>query len=1071
MDIIEYSIRKPITVAVGVILVVMFGLIGLNKLPVQLTPDVEEPKITVRTNWAGATPYEIEQEIIENQEEKLKGVQNLVQMESSSYNNYGEISLTFRVGTDLDSALLRVSNKLNEVSDYPANADRPSIDAAGAQSSPVIWTMMKMKSGDPAEILKYMTFFENEVRQHLERVEGVGSLFVGGGTKKELHVVLDAGKMARHNITIDEVTRKIRGANQNLSAGTLGVGKKDYRLRTTSQFQSYDDPLEVVIFDDGIQRVLLRDIATTTTGYQKQAVSVMQNAKEGIVIGVRKEPGANVISLIERLRQVVAHLNDNVLAEENIFIDWIYDEAPYINTSIDIVQQNVLIGGLLAITVLLIFLRSISATITTAVAIPISAIGTFIFLWVFNRNLNVVSLAGISFAVGMLVDNAIVVLENIDRHRKMGKKAFSAAYEGAKEVVGAVFASTVTTVAVFVPVIFIQEESGQLFRDIAIAITFSIILSLMVSVSVIPSILNQFYRRTPRPEPGKPGIIGRIGGFLAGMIMSIATFFLKNILTRITCVVLFTTMAISLIVWLVPKAEYLPQGNRNLVLSILIPPPGSSVEKRKAIGDYIYEQTEPYRETDGKDGIPQIENLFYVATPELNLFGANSVHETRAGEMMPLFNRIIRTIPDMFGVSIQAGIFQSDIGGGRSIDVNIAGEDLGEIIGTARQLYGGVMGKVPGSQVRPVPSLEISYPEVSIIPDKGKLAANGLTEADLGVYIDVLMDGRKIDEFRPEGVKQIDLILKGDDRTFQTPEDLLNSLIVNRFGNLIRIGDVADIRYSQGMTQVNHLERKRTVKLQVTPPAEMPLQTAIETIENDLIAPMDQQGQLKTVSVSVGGNADKLTATRKALQWNFLLAVVITYLLMSALFENFFYPFIILFTVPLAAAGGFVGLKLVNIFITAQGFDVLTMLGFVILVGTVVNNAILIVYQSLNNVRYEGLEGINAVSEAVRTRVRPIFMSASTSVFALFPLVVATGSGSELYRGLGSVLLGGLAFSTLFTLFVIPSLLAFFIGFEKSRTPEEATVTPLKPRTDNTPVYPQGGAVGGRGERAANVKN
>jgi HAE1 family hydrophobic/amphiphilic exporter-1 len=1038
MDPIRYALEKPITVAVCVILVVMFGIIGLMKLPVQLTPDVEEPQITVRTTWAGATPYDIEKEIIENQEDALKGLQNLLEMESASYNNYGEINLTFRVGVDLDDALLRVSNKLDEVSDYPANADEPIIDPAGAQSSPVIWTMLKMKSGDPSEVVKYQTFFENEVRQRLERVEGVGSLFVGGGTARELHIVLDAKKMARHNITIEQVIAKVQGANRDVSAGIMGVGKKDYRLRTVSQFQSVEDPLDVVLFDNGVDRVLLRDVATTEIGYQKQTTSVMQNAQEGIVIGVRKEPGANVIQLIHRLKAVVDEVNADLLAEKNLFIDWIYDQAPYIETSIDIVQQNVIIGGLLAISVLLLFLRSASATITTAVAIPISVIGTFIFLWTMGRNLNVVSLAGISFAVGMLVDNSIVVLENIDRHRQMGKKALAAAHDGAKEVLGAVFASTVTTVAVFVPVIFIEQEAGQLFRDIAIAITFSIILSLFVSVCVIPTMLYQFYKRRPNNGRKRLGVVDRIGGAFVTGIMGASNFFIRTPLNRIVCVAMFTALSAAIVWLLMPPAEYLPQGNRNLVIGILIPPPGASVEKRMEIGDYVYEQAAPYMENDNVDGVPQIENLFYVASPDLNLMGAISIHETRGSEMLGALTRIINSIPDMFGVAIQVGIFQSDIGGGRSVDVNIAGTDLDEIVGAAGRLFGGIMGAIPGSQVRPIPSLETTYPEVNLIPDKARLAANGLTEAELGVYVDVLMDGRQIGDYRPDGVKQIDMILKGDDETFYAPEDVLGGLIVNRFGDLIRVGDVATLTYGQGMTQINHLERKRTVQLQVTPPPDVPLETAIRTIEDELVAGMAQQGALGNLEVTVGGNADKLDQTRRALQWNFLLAVVITYLLMSALFENFFYPFIILFTVPLAAAGGFVGLSLVNWLITPQSFDVLTMLGFIILVGTVVNNAILIVHQSLNNVRFEGLRGLTAVSESVRTRIRPIFMSASTSVFGLLPLVVSTGAGSELYRGLGSVLLGGLAFSTVFTLFVIPALLAFFIGFESVREEGEA---------------------------------
>jgi len=346
-------------------------------------------------------------------------------------------------------------------------------------------------------------------------------------------------------------------------------------------------------------------------------------------------------------------------------------------------------------------------------------------------------------------------------------------------------------------------------------------------------------------------------------------------------------------------------------------------------------------------------------------------------------------------------------------------------------LFGAIRQKIAGAQVRPIPSLETSYPEILVIPNKERLAANGLSEKDLGVYVDILMDGRKVDDYSPEGAKQIDLVAKGNDIEFDTPEAILEATIVNIYGDLIKVGDVAALRYSQSMPQINHLERKRTITLQVTPPADLPLQRCIEIVEGELVGPLSSAGKLEGVSISIGGNADKLVETGNALKWNLLLALLITYLLLSALFENFIYPFIILFTVPLAAAGGFAGLVVVSTFIKPQGFDILAMLGFIILIGTVVNNAILIVHQSLNNVRYQGMEGGEAVSSAVMTRIRPIFMSATTSV-------LSTGSGSELYRGLGSILLGGLTMSTMFTLFVIPALLAFVIRFERSRKNDTA---------------------------------
>ncbi len=1035
MDLIKYSLEKPVSVTVGVILILVFGIIGFNKLPVQLTPDVETPQITVKTTWGGATPYEIEKEIIEQQEEVLKGLQGLTKMESSSYNSYGEITLSFELSTSLDEALLRVSNKINEVGAYPENVNRPIIESAGANASPVIWMMLKPLADNPESINHYRSYFEDNVRQHIERVKGVGSLFIFGGTLSELHITLDMNRMATHNITINQIINGIRNANQTNSAGVLGIGRKNYRIRTMGQFQKPEDALNVVIFDDGIKRVYLRDVATVNNDYAKEDLAVLHNGEPVVVIGVRKEPGSNVLEMSNRLEQEVEHINKTVLADQGLYIDWVYDQRPYINTAIDLVKRNVAIGGLLAICVLLIFLRSIRSTLTTAVAIPISAIGTFIFLWITGRNLNVVSLAGISFAVGMLVDNSIVVLENIDRHRKKGKPIYDAAWDGTKEVWGAVFASTATTIAVFLPIIFMQEEAGQLFRDIAIAITFSILISLFVSVSVIPTLMYHLYKGS-KPKEKNRLQKSVVGPFFTRIIMVLSGVCLKNIFTRLSTIISFTALSIGLIFMLLPSAEYLPQGNRNLILNILIPPPGYSVEKMKSLGAFIHEESKPYYEEDGKDGIPMIKDMFFVGADRFTLFGGISSHETRASEMMPLFNRIMGSIPGVFGVSIQAGIFENGIGKGRTVDVNIAGENIDQIVAAGRVLFGTISAKIPSSQVRPIPSLETSYPEIQIIPNKERLAASGLTERDLGVYVDILMDGRKIDEYRPEGSKQKDLILTGNTTTFSSPENILKGVIVNGQGSLVRIEDMADLVYSQGMPQINHLERKRTITLQVTPPKDLPLQSAMDIINNEAVTPLKAAGQLEGVEVTIGGNADKLTEALNALQWNLLLALLITYLLMAALFENFLYPLIIMFSIPLAAAGGFMGLQAVNLFIAPQGFDVLAMLGFIILVGTVVNNAILIVHQSLNNVRYNGFQGIEAISDAVRTRIRPIFMSATTSVLGMLPLVLSTGSGSELYRGLGSILLGGLAFSTLFTLFVIPALLAFVIRFERSHINE-----------------------------------
>ncbi|MCP3870221.1 MAG: efflux RND transporter permease subunit [Gammaproteobacteria bacterium] len=1038
MDLVKLSIRQPVSTFSAVILVVLFGVIGLERLPVQLTPDVEAPKINVRTDWPGASPYEIEKEIIEEQEAVLKSVSGLTTMESSSYNNYGSISLTFKVGTRLDDAMVRVTNKLNEVNRYPENAEKPVVSTSSDENSPVIWMMLKTREGDPEQIKTQRTFFENEVRHLLERVQGVGSLFIFGGSEKRLEITVNARRLAHHNITLSQLIGRVQSANSDVSAGTLGVAKRNYRVRTISQFRSPGDAGELLLIDDGLHRVMLQDVSDTGFGYEPNPPAVLHNGQPMIVVGVRKEAGANVLDLTNQMRERVDALNEGLLLKRGLYFDWVYDQTPYINTAIETVKLNLMIGGILAIAVLVIFLRSISSTLAVAIAIPISVMGTFFFMYLTGRNINVMSLAGITFAVGMLVDNSIVVLENIDRHRRMGKGPFQASYDGTREVWGAVLASTITTVAVFLPVIYIEEEAGQLFRDIAIAITSSIILSLFVSISVIPAMTNRFYKIAGKnahqlvAEPGK-------GNYFVRVIMWFSRLSLKNAVTRLLTVIFFTTASISAVALLLPKAEYLPQGNRNLILNILVPPPGYSEEKRQEVGTYIYEQVKPHLEQDWLDGVPKIQNIFFVASDAVTLFGGTSVHVTEARKMMPLFTRIMNSIPGMFGVSIQRGIFESGIGQGRTVDVNVSGNDNGEIVAAARTLFGMIKQGIPDAQVRPVPSLEISYPEANLVPDRSKVVANGFSEEELGIYVDVLMDGRRIGDYKPDGEKSMDLLVNSSQSGTLTPETLLESEITNAFGELVQLRDLVALEYGQGMTQIDHLERNRNIRLQVTPPDEMPLQSAMELISDELVPKLEQSGALQGVTVSTGGNADKLTETRLALQWNFILAVVITYLLMSALFASYLYPLIILFSVPLAAAGGFIGLALTDRFLAQQPFDILVMLGFIILVGAVVNNAILIVHQTLNNIRYSGMEGQQAIRHSVRTRIRPIFMSTSTSLFGLLPLVVAQGSGTELYRGLGSVILGGLALSTLLTLFVVPALLAFLVRFERPQSATEAS--------------------------------
>jgi HAE1 family hydrophobic/amphiphilic exporter-1 len=1013
MDLIKFSIKNPVTIIVSVLIVVLFGFLSLTKLPYQLTPNVTKPEIKITTTWPGATPYEIEREIIEEQEDALKSLNNLVEYESSSKDNSGEITLTFKLGTDLRAALQDVSNKLNEVSSYPANANEPIIETATA--SPVIWMMLQTLDTNDRHIDEYKTFFENEIKPVIKRVNGVAGTMGGGGREQEMQISLDTNKLASYNLTIPQVIGILQAENVDISAGTQNMGRRSYRIRTVHKFKTPQDIKDVILISNREQRVTVGDVATVDFGYATPSTVAMFLGKDGIFLGVQPSSDANIVALTNEVEKVVNELNDTILKKEELKMKWLYDQRPYIVGSVDLVKQNIMIGGALAIIVLILFLRAISPTAVVSIAIPISVIGTFIILESMGRSLNTISLAGISFAVGMLVDSAIVVLENIDRHRKEGMSIPEAAYKGASEVWGALIASASTTVAVFLPIVFLQDEVGQLFKDIAIAVTAAVTFSLFVSIAVIPMLWKKFASISGKEPRGESGLT-KLGHKFVNFIMGFVKWSLKSTMTKIATIISFAVISGATIFLLFPKLDYLPQGNKNLVF--------------KNLGAYIKKQIEPNINND-IDGVPGISRAFFVSFGDFNLFGSTSMHESRARELIPFFRPLVNSLPSVFGVSLQSGVFESGIGEGKTVNIDISGEKIDDIANVGTQLFMASRGAIEGAQVRPVPSIELLYPEVRIIPNQDALKALNLSSRDLGIMTDVLMSGRKISDFEQDGKKKIDLVLKANDEQIKTPEDILSAQVALPNGALLPMSSLASAVDTTGISEIRHLNGKRTITLQVTPPPNMTIQETMGIL-GGAIEQMKKDGKiLSSVDIGISGTADKLTETIGMLSMNFILALVIVYLLMSALFGNFLYPIVIMFTVPLATAGGFIGLALTDRFLEPQPLDVLTMLGFIILVGIVVNNAILIVHQSLNLIRDEGYEHKRAVIEATRSRIRPIYMSSLTSVFGMLPLVLIPGPGSEFYRGLGSVITGGLALSTIFTIFVTPALLMFFIKLEQ----------------------------------------
>ena len=1039
---IKYALENPVKVLVGIFFVVLFGVQAAFNMPYRLIPNIEYPQITIRTTWTGASPYDMEKEVIDRQERVLKSIPGLTEFESTAMEGRCNVKLTFDLSVNVDDAILLVSNKLDEVRGYPDDIDKPTIRSADSDSFASVELMLTTTDNNPRNVDEYLSYFEEVIKPYIERVQGVADLWYWGGRSKQIQITVDPYRMGSYNINLSTIINAIDKENLDVSAGTRSYGAKDYRFRTMGEGQTPEEIANIVIISGENNRLTLGDVADVDYGYEKKDAFVRYNNRNAMNIGVIAQAGYNILDLTNDLEKVINDLNATVLKDNGLQFIWLADQRGYILNAVSLVKSNIIDGGLLAILVLLVFLRSIRSTIVIATTIPISIIGTFFIMDAFGRTLNVISLAGIAFSVGMLIDNSIVVLENIDRHMKMGKKAVQAAYDAVREVWGAILASTLTTIAVFLPVAFIKEEAGQLFGDIAIAVSSSVGLSLIASVLVIPVATKVIYEKTDKMKfKGNKNIqekvhkfnekIGDIGSIVVDFTVNLSDKINSKVSTRLIVIIGLTASSLISAYLLMPKMDYLPLGNKNMIETRLTVPPGISLSERRNIGNYFYEKLQPYMEQD-KDGYPQIRTYGFAGGSNVRVF-LTSTDEQRAGDYKPLLQSIVNQIPGIRGSTSQAPLFKVGGGQGNEYKLNISGNmSYDELINTVQLIQSRIYQEMPDVQMQISPSATPVYPEVQLKPDREAILASGLSTEEVGIAIDVYLDGRKVGEFKDPEIGTIDISLRGPYEERETgnfnsnPTEVKEFVVNSKTGLAVPISNLVEAKEVMGVERIRRFNSQRSFEFKITLQKGMVLEELNDMIMNKVINPMREEGLLQGIIYTTSGASSKLESAKNALSGNFILAIIITYFLMAALLNNFLYPLIILFSVPLAATGGFIGLALTDQFIAEQPLDIITMLGFIMLVGTVVNNPILLVYQALNYIKL-GMNGKAAVRLSLKTRIRPISMSTATSLFGMLPLVVAPGAGSELYRGMGSVILGGLALSTVFTMFIIPALLSFFL--------------------------------------------
>ncbi|MEM1403393.1 MAG: efflux RND transporter permease subunit [Pseudomonadota bacterium] len=1029
----ERVVNHGILTTVVTLIVCVVGVMAALRIPVQMIPDLDTRVISVRTNWPGATPQDVEKEILIEQEDYLRNLPNLARIIATASTGSAEIELEFPLGTDITEMMIRVSNALSQLPSYPEDVDEPQIFASSFSSNAFMFFSVRPLDGNPRGIDMDLSldFLRDTVRPQMAGVAGVSEIAIWGGARRQIQIEVDPAKLAQRGLTLPEVRSVIRTRNRDRSGGDVEDGKRQYLLRTVGRFEDLDGLRQLILARRQDQIIRLEDVARVSLDHYEKRSSSRYNGGQNIMMAVRREAGSNVIDIKRNMTRVVEELNERDLAPAGLQMSLMSDDVRYVEASIANVWQNLFIGAVLATLIMFLFLRSSSATLIGVLGIPICIIVAFLGLLLAGRTVNVISLAGIAFALGMTLDNSIVVLENIELKRRKGMAAFEAAIEGVREVWPAVFASTLTTVLVFIPVAFVEQEAGQLYSDIAIAVSAAILASMLVAVTVLPTAAARLSMgSSQKHDDAHPPAAQRILGWAGALIATPQ----RRMVTVTTAV----GVSMGIILLLTPAAEYLPEGEEPKVFAAMSAPPGYNLETMEAIGDAVEERlmveinASDERYESGQTQVPPLRYFsMFIDTGGLRIVSEPLEGRHLEGVMDGL-TTLYREFPGMRAFASRGSIISSNDGGSRSINLDISGPDLAtiyEVAQRAERRAAEVLGN-PRIQSQPS-SLSLAQPLIQLRPDWERAASIGLSAENLGFTVAALTDGAYVDEFFL-GDDKIDIYLYSASGRDLVLDRLAQAPIYTASGDIVSLGSLVTLEETVDTSSIRRVGGRRTVTLNIIPPRTTALETGVEIVRNEVVEYLRTAGEIpQSVSIAITGAADQLDATRESLVGNYLVALVIIYLMLVAIFTHWGYPLLILVTIPVGVAGGIVGLVLLNgvggllpmlgLGAVSQPFDMISMLGFLILMGTVVNNPILVVHRALQNVE-SGNAPEEAVREAMSARLRPIAMSTLTTLFGLAPLVLIPGAGTELYRGVGAIVMFGILGAMLVTLTMLPAL-------------------------------------------------
>ncbi|MCT4593009.1 MAG: efflux RND transporter permease subunit [Anaeromicrobium sp.] len=1016
MNLSKISVKRPVTTLMFMFIAILLGTVSLTMLPVDLYPDMDIPVAIVSIDYKGVGPEEIETLITKPVEQSVATVSNLKEVSSYTKEGNSLVVAEFEYNTDMDMAALEMREKVDLIKGIlPDGASTPLVLKIDPNSQPII----EMGINGDMEMSKLQTLVEDEIVSHFERIDGVASVDLRGKVEKEIKIIIDQEKLSGFGLTLDDIKNILMAENLNLPGGKIKKGEKELIARTTGEFQSVDNIKDIPILLKSGENIFLSDMAYVTLGYKDKESITRVNNKGSIGISIKKQSTANTVQVAKKVLQTVSNVRDTYT---NLTITVGMDQSEFINKSIDNVSKTALAGGSLAVIVLFLFLRNLRSTFVIGISIPVSIISTFALMYFGDLSINLISLGGLALGIGMLVDNSIVVLESIYRKREEGLSRIDSAIVGAKEVAMAVFASTATTIAVFLPIVFVEGFTSILFKQLSFTVTFSLLSSLVISLTIVPMLSSKILKVGEVKKRRHTGIsIGHILDLFTKLIDTLLKIYNKILnfaLNHRKTIVLsgVTILVVSLFLVGMVGGEFFPKEDEGSLSIEIELPFGTTLEEADKVVTHVENIVDHIPEKD-------IITSTVAGSPNMTFSSSNKSSvsiklvdsKDRERETKDVVYDIRKKLSNIPGAKITVTESSSMKGGGPAsypIELRIKGDDINVLRNIGDEVEQ-IVKSIPGTSDVKLDT-EDGEPEVRLVIDRKRAAFYGITASQLATTLKGSIDGLKATTFKSNG-EEIDINLYINDTFKSSIENMKQILIKSPKGENVPIGQIAHLEYSNAPTQIKRFNQIRTVTV-----SSQLKGRDLKSVTKDIEEKLDSYNFPSGYRYDFTGEEEDRSEAFKSLFMALLLSIVLIYMILASQFESLLHPFTVMLSVPFALSGSFIGL-----FVTNRPLSVPAFIGIIMLAGIVVNNAIVLV-DYINQLRDRDMSRKDAIIEAGNTRFRPIIMTTLTTVLGLIPLALGIGEGGQTQAPMATVVVCGLTLSTLLTLVFIPVVYTLF---------------------------------------------